>query len=199
MTLRDSPTARPDVDTTVVLALVATLSDAAVLAPLGVPSGLGSAAELVATGLQPMEIDLALEDHGVAASRVVLVDAPPGTGPVHELAVLLTRLDDVLREAAPRGVVVRGGTPAALAAAQCAVWRGIPVVHLPVPAAAGFAAANQAAVAELVAWQTSPAGGAVPRPADLALPVYRALVPPEAPRFVTFAAAVHAVPTDLTA
>lgn len=172
MTPRDHATDGPGV-----LVVVASRTDADVLSPLGRGRHTGRPhTALIATGPDPMQVDLALDELGSPAERILLLDVPASAGPALQLAVLLPRLDDLLADARPRGVVVRGGTTTALAAAQCAVWRGVPVVHVPVADAVGIVAANQAAVVELVAWQGSPSGG-VPHPAELALHVHRSLAP----------------------
>ena len=136
----------PSVD---VLVVVASVGDAEVLATLGRRQGPHApVAALVATGPAPMLVDLALDDAGAPASRTLLVDGE-AVGPVAEVALLLPRVDELLAETAPSGVVVRGGSPAALAAAQCAAWRGVPVLHLPVRGEAGTTVVSQAAVAAL--------------------------------------------------
>lgn len=158
--------------------IVGSPSDAAVLAPLGradVREPVPAPFALVATGPDPMEVDIALDDAAAPASRVLLLDGPCD-GPAAEAARLLPRLDALVAEAAPAGVVVRGGSIAALVAAQVAAWRGVPILHVPEAGPAGVAGANQAAVAELAAWQTSPEGG-LPYPAELDLLVHRRLEP----------------------
>ena len=164
-----------------VLVVVASPADAVALAPLGVrrpadgPSGV-----LVATGADPMTVDEALDSLGALAGHVLLdrslddVDGPAAT-----LAVLLPRLHDLFVEARPVGVVVRGGSTAAFAAAQSAVWRGIPVAHVPAPEETGPALPTQAAVAALVAWQRAVAGSSTTAVAVLQRLVGR-LVPPPA-------------------
>ena len=172
MTPRDHSANGPDV-----LVVVGSRADADAHAPLGGGRHTGRPqTSLIATGPDPMQVDMALDELGSPAERILLLDVSASAGPAHQLALLLPRLDDLLADARPRGVVVRGGTTTALAAAQCAVWRGVPVVHVPVADAVGIVAANQAAVAELVAWQGSPSGG-VPHPAELALHVHRSLTP----------------------
>lgn len=138
-----------------VLVVVASPADAAALASLARDVAGDEAVAvtpvLVATGADPMQVDLALDDRGALAAHVLLV--AEAVGPAQELAVLMPRLDDLIAEARPVGVLVRGGSTAALAAAQCAVWRGVPAVHVPAPEEIGPALPTQAAVAALVAWQ----------------------------------------------
>jgi hypothetical protein len=71
-------------------------------------------------------------------------------------------------------VVVRGGTGAALAAAQSSAWRGVPLIALHGAAEGRAPAVNQAVIAEMAAWQTSEAGG-TPFPVRLDLLVHQRL------------------------
>ena len=164
-----------------VLVVVASPADAVALAPLGVRGpAAGPSAVLVATGADPMAVDLALDDLGALAGHVLLgrtIDE--AEGPAATLAVLLPRLHELFVEARPAGVVVRGGSTAAFAAAQSAVWRGIPVAHVPAPEETGPALPTQAAVAALVAWQRAVAGSSTVAVAALQRLVGR-LVPPPA-------------------
>lgn len=172
------PRGTPDTARGELFVIVASPSDAAVLAPLGRADARESVSvpiALVATGPDPMEVDLALDDAGTPAARVLLLDGPCG-GPAGEAARLLPRLDEMLADAAPAGVIVHGGSVAALVTAQCAAWRGVPVLHVPQVGLSGVGGANQAAVAELAAWQTSPEGG-LPYPTELDLLVHRRLEP----------------------
>jgi hypothetical protein len=165
------------------LVVVATPEDAAVLAPLGRPTHAESEDDvagpvqpvLVATGPDPLEVDEALDDLGTPAGRLLLLDGPADTW-AQEAARMIVRLDALLAEEPPAGVVVRGGTEAALAAARSAVRLGVPVLHLPAEQESSERAATQAAVAELAAWQTSPSGG-VPYPTEIDLLVHRLLTP----------------------
>jgi hypothetical protein len=192
MTLREHPaeasadgpsTAPPEL-----LVVVATTEDATALAPLGrlAPPGPGEHADgpvhpvLVATGPEPLEVDAALDDLGAPAGRLLLMDGPC-EGWAEEAARMIVRLDALLVEEPPAGIVVRGGTEAALAATRSALRLGVPVLHLPTPPDSAERAATQAAVAELAAWQTSPSGG-VPYPTEIDLLVHRLLTPPQAER-----------------
>lgn len=168
--------------------VVATAEDAAVLAPLGRSPHAGHEEEfdgrvqpvLVATGPDPLEVDEALDDLGAPAGRLLLLDGPCGTW-AEEAARMVVRLDTLLAEEPPAGVVVRGGTEAALAAARSAVRLGVPVLHLAAEQESSERAATQAAVAELAAWQTSPSGG-VPYPTEIDLLVHRLLTPQQPSR-----------------
>lgn len=131
--------------------VVASAEDANALAPLAVRDP-EVRPVLVATGPDPMAVDEVLDDLGALAGRVLLVEGPPG-GPVAELAALLPRLDTLVADDRPAALLVRGGSPTALAATQAAVWRGVPVVAVPVDDADRVAAANQAAIGALVATQ----------------------------------------------
>jgi hypothetical protein len=170
------------------LVVVATAEDAAALAPLGRlgPPGAGDHADrpvhpvLVATGPEPLEVDAALDDLGAPAGRLLLMDGPC-EGWAEEAARMVVRLDALLVEEPPAGVVVRGGSEAALAATRSALRLRVPVLHLTATPDAGEHAATQAAVAELAAWQTSPAGG-VPYPTEIDLLVHRLLTPPQTER-----------------
>ena len=163
------------------LVVVATAEDATTLAPLGRlgPPGREDADApvhpvLVATGPDPLDVDAALDDLGAPAGRLLLLDGPCGTW-AEEAARMIVRLDALLAEEPPAGVVVRGGTEAALAAARSAVRLGVPVLHLPVTSDSAERAATQAAVAELVTWQTSPSGG-MPYPTEIDLLVHLSLI-----------------------
>ena len=163
------------------LVVVATPEDAAALAPLGRPAP-GQDVEcpahpvLVATGPDPLEVDAALDDLAAPAGRLLLLDGPCGTW-AEESARMVVRLDALLTEEPPAGVLVRGGTEAALAATRSALRLGVPVLHLAVDEEPAERAATQAAVAGLAAWQTSPSGG-VPYPTEIDLLVSRLLEPP---------------------
>jgi hypothetical protein len=194
---QDDPSLLPEL-----LVIVASCADAAALAPLAhpdLPIPAPVRPVLVATGPDPMEVDEALDDAGTPAGRVLVVD-DPAAGPSRELAILLPRLDDLLSDALPGGIVIRGGSTAALAAVHAAVARRVPVIHLPVNDVTGVEAAQQAAIGELVAWQTTPTGG-LAYPAELDLLVHRRLAPDDASRLVPIAhparPAVHRA--DLTA
>jgi hypothetical protein len=179
----DAPTAPPEL-----LVVVATTEDAAALAPLGrlTPPGAGEHADgpvrpvLIATGPEPLDVDAALDDLAAPAGRLLLLDGPCA-GWAEEAARMIVRLDALLVEEPPAGVVVRGGTEAALAATRSALRLRVPVLHLPAPPDTAERAATQAAVAELAAWQTSPAGG-MPYPTEIDLLVHRLLMPPQAER-----------------
>jgi UDP-N-acetylglucosamine 2-epimerase len=136
---QDDPSLLPEL-----LVIVASLADASALAPLGHPDVHTPAPVrpvLVATGPDPMEVDEALDDADAPAGRVLVVD-DPAAGPSRELALLLPRLDDLLADALPAGLVVRGGSAAALAAVHAAVARRVPVVHLPVTDVTGVESAQ---------------------------------------------------------
>lgn len=131
--------------------IIASAEDAGALAALGHRDP-EVCPVLVATGPDPMSVDEALDDLGALAGRVLLVeDTAPG--PVAELAALLPRLDALVADDRPAAVIVRGGSPTALAATQAAVWRGVPVVAVPVDGGDTMASANQAAIGALVATQ----------------------------------------------
>jgi len=134
--------------------IVASVEDADVLAALGGrdPEVLSV---LVATGRDPMAVDEALDDLGALAGRVLIVDDTE-EGPAAEAAALLPRLDALVAADRPGAVLVRGGSPTALAAAQVAVWRSVPVVAVPVDGGSAVDAANQAAIAALVSTQYAP-------------------------------------------
>lgn len=133
--------------------IVASAEDAGALAPLAVRDP-EVWPVLVATGPDPMAVDEALDDLGALAGRVLLVETP-ASGPAAELTALLPRLDALVADDRPAAVLVRGGSPTALAATQAAVWRGVPVVAVPVDddGDGAVASANQAAIAALVASQ----------------------------------------------
>ena len=164
-----------------VLVVAASVADAAALAPLGARgSSDGVAGVLVATGPDPMAVDLALDDLGALTGHVLLDRAlDVAEEPADVLAVLVPRLHDLFAEARPSGVVVRGGSTAAFAAAQNAVWRGIPVAHVAASEETGPALPTQAAVAALVAWQRAVAGSSTAAVVALERLVGR-LVPPPA-------------------
>jgi hypothetical protein len=170
------------------LVVVATTEDATALAPLGRlgPPGSGDRADgpvhpvLIATGPEPLDVDAALDDLGAPAGRLLLLDGPCESW-AEEAARMVVRLDALLVEEPPAGVVVRGGTEAALAATRSALRLRVPVLHLPAEPDTAERAATQAAVAELAAWQTSPSGG-VPYPTEIDLLVHRLLTPPQAER-----------------
>ncbi len=138
-----------------ILVIVASVEDAGALAPLAVLDA-EVRPVLVATGPDPMVIDEALDDLGSLAGRILLIDGPCAPGPVAETATLMPRLDALVADDRPAVVVVRGGSATAMAAAQVAVWRGVPVAAVLAPVGdtgSAVAAANQSAIAELVAWQ----------------------------------------------
>lgn len=133
-----------------ILVIVASVEDAGALAPLAVLDP-EVRPVLVATGPDPMLSDGALDDLGALAGRILLADLP-AVDPVAETLELMPRLDALVADDAPAAIVVRGGSPTALAAAQVAAWRGIPVVHAPtdaVQAGSTVAAVNHAVIAEL--------------------------------------------------
>jgi hypothetical protein len=173
-------TAVPDL-----LVVVATADDATALAPVGRP-GAGGADDsvhpvLVATGPEPLEVDAALDDLDAPAGRLLLLDGPCDTW-AEEAARMIVRLDALLAEEPPAGVVVRGGSEAAVAATRSALRLRVPVVHLPVEPRTADEAATQVAVAGLVAWQTSPSGGGLSYPTEIDLLVHRLLAPPPSHR-----------------
>ena len=129
--------------------VVASAADAAAFAPLAVRDP-EVRPVLVATGPDPMGVDEALDDLGALAGRVLLVDGP-AVGPVGEVAALLPRVDALVADDRPAAVLVRGGSPTALAATQVAVWRDVPVVAVPVDGGTTVEVANQAAIAALIA------------------------------------------------
>lgn len=133
--------------------IVASAEDADALAPLAARDH-EVAPVLVATGPDPMAVDDVLDELGALAGRVLLVETP-ADGPVPEAAALLPRLDALVADDAPAVVLVRGGSPTALAATQVAVWRGVPVVAVPVAGESSVGSANQAAIAALVASQSA--------------------------------------------
>ncbi|GAA4736004.1 hypothetical protein [Actinomycetospora chibensis] len=133
------------------LVLVASVEDADVLAALGARDR-EVLPVLVATGRDPMAVDEALDDLGALAGRVLIVDDAEA-GPAAEAAVLLPRIDALVADDRPGAVLVRGGSPTALVAAQVAVWRSVPLVALPVDGGTAVETANQAAIAALVATQ----------------------------------------------
>lgn len=176
MTPRDREFVIPEM-----LVIVGSCDDAVALSPLATVDD-EVRPTLVATGPDPLAVDELLDELGRPAGRILLpgpCDDPggPDADAARELAVLLPRLDRLMAESAPAAVVVRGGTAAALAAAQAAAWRGLPVIAL--PGAGGVAehpshAVNRAMIAEVAAWQTSEAGG-VAYPARLDLLVHQSL------------------------
>lgn len=167
------PVVAPDL-----LIIIATAADAEALAPLGRPVADDAPVTpvLVATGPDPLGVDAVLDDLAAPAGRLLLLDGPCDTW-AEEAARLVVRLDALIAEEPPAGVVVRGGSEAALAAARSAVAAGVPLLHLPGETGDPRTAATQAAVAELAAWQTSPEGGAA-YPTEIDLLVHRRLAPP---------------------
>ena len=149
MTAREQTDRQPEL-----FVIVASREDAGALAPLAEHDA-EVVPVLVATGPDPMAVDEALDDLGALAGRVLLVD-DPAPGPVSELAALLPRLDALVADDRPSAVLVRGGSPTALAATQAAVWRGVPVVAVPSDHGDAVEAANQAAIGALVASQEAP-------------------------------------------
>jgi hypothetical protein len=131
--------------------IVASADDAGALATLAVRDPEVQPV-LVATGPDPMAVDEALDELGALAGRVLLVE-DPAAGPVAEVAALLPRLDALVADDRPAAVLVRGGSTTALVATQAAVWRGVPVVAVPVEDGDAVATANQAAIGALVATQ----------------------------------------------
>jgi hypothetical protein len=114
-----------------------------------------------------MIVDEALDDLGALAGRILLTDGPGPAGPVAETATLIPRLDALVADDRPAVVVVRGGSATAMAAAQVAVWRGVPVAVVRGGASSdAAAAATQAAIVELTAWQD---GHDAPTPAVVAV------------------------------
>ncbi|MEJ2862707.1 hypothetical protein [Actinomycetospora flava] len=134
--------------------IVASAEDANALAALGERDP-EVCPVLVATGPDPMAVDEVLDDLGALAGRVLLVETPDA-GPAAEVAAMLPRLDALVGDDAPAVVLVRGGSSTALAATQAAVWRGVPVVAVPVEGRSTVETANQAAIAALVATQDAP-------------------------------------------
>lgn len=165
-----------------VLVVTASVEDAAALAALRALDEIARPV-LVATGPDPMAVDLALDDLEAPAGRVLLPEGG-ARGPADETAQLLPRFADALADAeegrrtsgAPgvAAVVVRGGTAAALAATHAAVWAGVPVLALDAPPRSAAEAANRAAISAVTAWQTSEVGNA-DYPARLDLLVHRCL------------------------
>lgn len=131
--------------------VVASAEDATAFAPLAIRDP-EVRPVLVATGPDPMAVDEVLDDLGALAGRVLLVETP-AAGPVPEVAALLPRVDALVADDRPAAVLVRGGSPTALAATQVAVWRDVPVVAVPVEGGTVVEDANQAAIAALVATQ----------------------------------------------
>ncbi len=117
-----------------VMVVVATGRDAAGWAPMAAEVGVRSGVHtlVVATGMASILVDDMLGAAGVPAAVTLLVDRPARSA-ADELALLLTRLDRLVEERRPDAVLVHGGSLAALAAAQAAFWRGIPVIHLEAP------------------------------------------------------------------
>lgn len=119
--------------------VVGTHADAMSLAPL--TSAVLAAGQVrpivVVTGAHPMLIHEALDEIGSPPDVTLLVDRPTQTA-AEELGVLLPRLDRLVDERGPSAVLVRGGSPAALAAAQVAFLRGIPVVHVEAAESSGM-------------------------------------------------------------
>ena len=139
---------------------------------------------LVATGPEPLDVDAALDDLDAPAGRLLLLDGPCESW-AEEAARMTLRLDALLAEEPPAGVVVRGGTESALAATRSALRLGVPVLHLPVDEhESADHAATQAAIAELVGLaDVAGRWGALPRrdrPAGAPSP--RAAAGPPPPR-----------------
>lgn len=113
------------------LIVVGTHTDVATLAPLAAAvTGAGRVRALVvATGMHPMLVHEALDEIGTPPDVTLLVDRLTQTV-ADEVATLLTRLDRLVDERRPSAVVVCGASPAALATAQAAFWREIPIVHV---------------------------------------------------------------------
>jgi UDP-N-acetylglucosamine 2-epimerase (non-hydrolysing) len=84
----------------------------------------------VATGPEPMEAHEAFEALGVPADVTVLLKEPAGPNFSDVASSLLCRLDGLLVDLDPSGIMVHGGGMTAVVAAQVAFWRQIPVVHL---------------------------------------------------------------------
>jgi hypothetical protein len=160
MTPRDQDDGLPEV-----LVVVASVEDAAALAPIAVLDPEVHMV-LVATGPDPMAVDEALDGLGALAGRILLTDGPGPAGPVAETAMLMPRLDALIADDRPAVVVVRGGSATAMAAAQVAVWRGVPVAATAGDRSSDVATATQGAIAELAAWQD---GQDAPTPAVLAV------------------------------
>lgn len=170
------------------LVVVASAEDAAALAPLRAVDEVARPT-LVATGPDPMAVDLALDDLEVPAGRVLLPEGPV-EGPAEEVGWLLPRFAAALSDGGPdeiAAVVVRGGSAAAVAAVHAAVWAGVPVLALDAPVRTAVEGANRAAIAGLAAWQTSEAG-ATAYPARLDLVVHRHLEAARGHRLVCIAA-----------
>lgn len=172
MTLREPELLYPEVGAGPTPEMLVIVSSPADATALGALMGLDDSVTttLVATGPDPMAVDEVLDDQGTPAGRILVTDEL-GPGPAHEVAGLLPRIDDMVAHAAPVAIVVRGGTSAALAAAQVAAWRGVPVIALAASPGSRTEAANQAAVAELATWQGS--AGGTPFPTRLELAVHR--------------------------
>ncbi|MCW0213556.1 MAG: UDP-N-acetylglucosamine 2-epimerase [Pseudonocardia sp.] len=84
----------------------------------------------VASGEDPMRVDIAWEDLGARAEITLLLGELPGPNPADIAAALMTRLDALLVEQDPTAIVVYGGGMTATVAAQVAYWRQIPVIHM---------------------------------------------------------------------
>ena len=164
MTAREQQPSLPEL-----FVVVASAEDADALAALGAADPEVHPV-LVATGPDPMAVDETLDDLGALAGRILLVDNPPPE-PAAELVALLPRLDALVADDHPAAVLVRGGSPTALAATQAAVWRGVPVVAVPVDGGDGTETANQAAIAAFVA--TQDAREVAPDDARIATAVHR--------------------------
>src|SRR3954447_12638814 len=131
----DAMTARDQCDRPLpeLFVVVASAEDAAAFAPLAARDS-EIHPVLVATRPGPMAVGAALDALGALAGGVLLADGH-GAGPAAEAAVLLPRLDPLVADDRPAVVLVRGGSATALAATQVAVWRGVPVVAVPVEGA----------------------------------------------------------------
>ncbi|MEN3302372.1 UDP-N-acetylglucosamine 2-epimerase [Pseudonocardia sp.] len=84
----------------------------------------------VASGADPMRVDIAWEDLAVPAEITHLLGRLPGPNPAEVASSLMTRLDALLVEQDPTAIVVYGGGMTATVAAQVAYWRQIPVIHM---------------------------------------------------------------------
>lgn len=95
MTPREQDDGLPEV-----LVIIASVEDAAVLAPLAVLDPEVHVV-LVATGPDPMAVDEALDGLGALAGRILLTDGPGPAGPVAETATLMPRLDALIADDRP--------------------------------------------------------------------------------------------------
>lgn len=143
------------------LVIVASRADAVALSPLATMQD-AVRATLVATGPDPMLVDEALDELDTPAGRILLPElGDDERSPATELAGLLPRLENLVAQADTAAVVVRGGTSTALAGAQIAVWRRLPLIALDAPPGSRTDAANQSMIAQLAAWQSTEMGGTV--------------------------------------